>query len=143
MCWSKSIFTSCRDVFMPTLMSRRITGSASGFNSFSRSDSAVSVTSRPTEAVPRKISVPSLRVMPMAQMFWPGFGISIARLHLLALEYGVAVVRRQAAGLEPCLAPDALASGANWLKWVGPSMVPPWKPSFCAVASSWIEACES
>ncbi len=34
-------------------------------------------------------------------------------------------------------------SGANWLKWVGPSMVPPRKPSFCAVASSWIEAWES
>src|ERR1700756_1390210 len=31
-------------------------------------------------------------------------------------------------------------SGANWLKWVGPSIVPPLKPSFWAVASSWIEA---
>src|SRR5882672_12869180 len=27
-------------------------------------------------------------------------------------------------------------SGANWLKCVGPSIVPPWNPSFCAVASS-------
>jgi len=62
---------------MPTLMSFRITGSVNGFNSFSRSDSAVSVTSRPTEPVPRKISVPSRLVMPIAQMVWPGFGFSI------------------------------------------------------------------
>jgi len=30
-------------------------------------------------------------------------------------------------------------SGANWLKWVGPSMVAALKPIFFAIASSWIE----
>ena len=54
-----------------------MTGSASGFSSPSRGDSAVSVTSPPTDAVPRKISVPSRLVMPIAQMFSPGFGFSI------------------------------------------------------------------
>ena len=75
MCWSKSIFTGCRAVFMPTLRSARMTGSVSGFNSPSRLLNAVSAAS-PTEAVPRKISVPSRLVMPIAQMFSPGFGLS-------------------------------------------------------------------
>lgn len=66
----------CRVVFMPSLISLRITGSASGFSSFSRCDSVVAVTP-PTEAVPRRISVPSLRVMPTAQMSSLGFGISM------------------------------------------------------------------
>ena len=76
MCWSKSIFTVWRGVFMPTLRSARMTGSASGFSSPSRRLNAVSVTS-PTEAVPRNISVPSRLVMPIAQIVWPGFGFSI------------------------------------------------------------------
>ena len=46
-------------------------------------------------------------------------------LHLLALEGGVAVMRRQASGLEPGLAPDPLAQRRELAKWVGPSMVPP------------------
>ena len=77
MCWSASILMVCRVVFMPGLMSLRMTGSVSGFNSFSRCDSAVSLPSPPTDAVPRRISVPSFRVMPIAQMVWPGFGISM------------------------------------------------------------------
>ena len=45
-----------------------MTGSASGFSSPSRWESAVSDPSPPTDAVPRKISVPSRLVMPIAQV---------------------------------------------------------------------------
>ena len=65
MFWSISIFTVCRAVFIPSLSSCRMTGSVSGFSSPSRLCSAVSVPSPPTDAVPRKISVPSRLVMPV------------------------------------------------------------------------------
>ena len=79
-------FTLCREVFMPTLISLRITGSVSGFNSFSRCDSAVSVTSRPTDAVPRKISMPSrLRHADRANGL-TGLRLLDAGLHLFAFE---------------------------------------------------------
>ena len=77
MFWSKSILIACRAVFMPTLMSARITGSVSGFSSPSRRLSAVSVPSPSIEAVPRRISVPSRLIIPIAQTVWPGFGFSI------------------------------------------------------------------
>ncbi len=54
-----------------------MTGSASGFSSPIRRESAVSEPSPPTDAVPRKISVPSRLVMPIAQILSPGFGFSI------------------------------------------------------------------
>ena len=54
-----------------------MTGSASGFSSPSRRLKRGFRPSPPTEAVPRKISVPSRLVMPIAQIVWPGFGFSI------------------------------------------------------------------
>ena len=77
MFWSEIHCTVCRPVFMLTLRSARITGSATGFSSPSRRWSAVSEPSPPTEAVPRKISVPSRLVMPIAQIVRPGFGFSM------------------------------------------------------------------
>ena len=109
MFWSKSIFTLWRPVFMPTLRSRKNHGIGE------RLQFAEPLVQRgfrsvlPTDAVPRKISVPSRLVMPIAQDLSPGFGVVDVRLHLLALEGRVAVMRGQAAGLEPGLAPDFLA----------------------------------
>jgi len=110
MFWSKSIFTVCRPVFMPTLRSARMTGSASGFNSPSRFVSAVSVPSPSIDAVPRNISVPSRLVMPIAQVVWPGFGLFDIGLDFLALEGRVPVMRGQTAGREPGRAPDSFAT---------------------------------
>ena len=86
-----------------------MTGSASGFSSPSRLCSAVSVPSPPIDAVPRKISVPSRLVMPIAQIVCTWLRLFDIGLDFLALEGGVAVMRRQAACLEPGLAPDPFA----------------------------------
>jgi len=69
--------TVCRGVFMPTLTSRRITGSANGFSSSrSRRSSAVGTAGGPTEAVPRNTSVASRFTMRMSTWVSPSFGFA-------------------------------------------------------------------
>ena len=108
MCWSKSILTVCRAVFMPTLISARMTGSASGFNSPSRREARFPYLAADRRRAAQDLGAVALghadRADALARLRHLDVG-----LHFLALEYGVAVMRRQAAGLEPCLAPDALA----------------------------------
>ena len=60
---------------MPTLMSRRITGSASGFSSVNRWSSAVGNPSSPTEAVPRSTSVPSRFTIWIVHCLAPAAGL--------------------------------------------------------------------
>ena len=97
-----------RSVFIPTLMSRRMTGSASGFSSFSRSSSAVVTLSSPIDAVPRRTSVPSRFTIDRGRAS-AGVRICQDRPHLLAFEHGISVVRGNVSGLEPSLSPQPLA----------------------------------
>jgi len=94
---------------MPTFISLRITGSASGFNSASRCDNAVS----DSVASHRRSAAQNFGAVapghPDRANFLAGLCLLDARLHLLALEGGVAVMRGQAPGLEPRLAPHAFA----------------------------------
>jgi hypothetical protein len=69
--------TVCRGVFKPTVTSRRITGSANGFSSSrKRRSSAVGAAGAPTEAVPRKTSVPSRFTMRISTWLSPSLGLA-------------------------------------------------------------------
>src|SRR5271157_5782694 len=114
MFWSKSTRTRWRAVFVPILMSARMTGSCSGGRPSSRRlSSAVGPSAPVIDAVPRSTSAPSRLTIRISVSRAPAGGLAMTACTSSPLEDGVAVVRRQATRLEPRLAPEPLA---EWRK---------------------------